>query len=175
MPERSRFLRGLVTWVGFRQTAVPFVAPARSHGSSKYPFSRMLRFSLDGLTAFSTFPLRLASITGFVVALSGVPYALWAVYARLYLDTAVHGWASIVVALLFLGGVQLIAIGILGEYLGRIYEETKGRPLYVTREVIGALDAESMAASAIARTPPGAWAARMPAEARAVGDEALTR
>lgn len=143
MPERTRFLRGLVRWVGFRQTALRFVAAPRTHGTTKFPLSRMLRFSLDGITAFSTVPLRLASYVGLFAALSGIPYALWAVYARLFTDWAVHGWASVVVALLFLGGVQLISIGIMGEYLGRVYEEAKGRPLYLTREVIGELGASA--------------------------------
>jgi dolichol-phosphate mannosyltransferase len=141
MPERTRFLRGLVRWVGFRQTALRFVAAPRSHGRTKYPLSKMIRFSLDGVTAFSTMPLRLASYVGLVAAIGGIPYALWAIYARLFTDWAVHGWASVVVALLFLGGVQLISIGIMGEYLGRVYEETKGRPLYLTRELLGELGA----------------------------------
>ena len=138
MPERARFLRGLVTWVGFKQTAVEFVAKPRLHGSTKYPLSKMIRFSVDGITAFSSVPLRLSSYIGFFTALAGLPYAVWAVYSRLFTDNAAQGWASVIVAVLFLGGVQLIAIGILGEYLGRIYEEVKGRPLYVTREIFGA-------------------------------------
>jgi polyisoprenyl-phosphate glycosyltransferase len=137
MPERARFLRGLVSWVGFKQTAIEFVASPRLHGTTKFPLSKMIRFSLDGVTAFSSVPLRLSSYMGLIAALAGVPYGVWAVYARLFTDDAVHGWASVIVAVLFLGGVQLIAIGILGEYLGRIYEEVKGRPLYVAREIVG--------------------------------------
>ena len=138
MPERARFLRGLVTWVGFRQTSVEFVAKPRLHGNTKFSLSKMIRFSIDGVTAFSSVPLRLSAYMGLLAALSGVPYALWAVYARLFTaDRVVHGWASVIVAVLFLGGVQLIAIGILGEYLGRIYEEVKGRPLYVARQIYG--------------------------------------
>jgi len=136
-PERSRFLRGLVRWVGFRQKAVRFTARQRSHGRTKYPFARMLRFSVDGITAFSIVPLRLASYLGVLVALSGIPYASWAVYKRLFTDEAVHGWASLVVALLVIGGLLLVCIGIIGEYLGRIYEEVKGRPLYIADEVVG--------------------------------------
>jgi dolichol-phosphate mannosyltransferase len=139
LPERGRFLRGLVRWVGLRQTAVPFTADPRRHGTTKYPFSRMVRFSLDGLTSFSTVPLRFASYLGTLVALSAIPYALWAVYVRLFTDEAVTGWASLVVALLMLGGVQLFCLGIVGEYIGRMYEEVKGRPLYITDEVIGDL------------------------------------
>jgi polyisoprenyl-phosphate glycosyltransferase len=137
MPERARFLRGLVSWVGFKQIAVEFVAKPRLHGSTKYPISKMIRFSLDGVTAFSSVPLRLSSYMGFLIALAGLPYAIWAVYSRLFTNNAAQGWASVIVAVLFLGGVQLIAIGILGEYLGRIYEEVKGRPLYVAREMFG--------------------------------------
>jgi polyisoprenyl-phosphate glycosyltransferase len=137
LPERARFVRGLVRWVGFRQKAVHFTARRRTRGSTKYPLSRMLRFSMDGVTAFSTMPLRFASYLGAFAAFSSIPYALWAVYKRLFTDDAVHGWASVVVAVLILGGVQLICLGIIGEYLGRVYEESKGRPLYITDEVIG--------------------------------------
>jgi dolichol-phosphate mannosyltransferase len=137
MPERARFLRGLVSWVGFRQTAVEFVASPRLHGTTKYPLSKMIRFSVDGVTAFSSVPLRLSSYMGVFAALACIPYAIWAIYSRLFTNNAAHGWASVIVAVLFLGGVQLIAIGILGEYLGRIYEEVKGRPLYVAREIFG--------------------------------------
>jgi dolichol-phosphate mannosyltransferase len=137
MPERARFLRGLVSWVGFKQTGVEFVANPRLHGTTKYPLSKMLRFSVDGVTAFSSFPLRLSSYMGLFAAIACIPYAVWAVYSRLFTNNAAQGWASVIVAVLFLGGVQLIAIGILGEYLGRIYEEVKGRPLYVAREIVG--------------------------------------
>jgi polyisoprenyl-phosphate glycosyltransferase len=136
-PERARFVRGLVRWVGFRQKAVHFTARRRTRGSTKYPLSRMLRFSMDGVTAFSTMPLRFASYLGVLAALSAIPYAMWAVYKRLFTDDAVHGWASVVVAVLVLGGVQLICLGIIGEYLGRVYEESKGRPLYITDIVVG--------------------------------------
>ena len=97
----------------------------------------MVRFSLDGLTGFSTAPLRFASYLGMVVALSGIPYAGWAIDLRLFTDEAVHGWASLVVALLLVGGLQLLCLGIVGEYIGRMYEEVKGRPLYIADEVMG--------------------------------------
>ncbi len=150
MPERARFLRGLVRWVGFRQTEVPFVAAPRIHGRTKYSLSKMLRFSIDGVTGFSISPLRVSSYVGFAAAISGIPYALWAIYIRLLTDEAVSGWASVVVAVLFLGGVQLIAIGVLGEYLGRVYDEVKRRPLYFTREVLGSVSAPS-------ETEPQTW------------------
>ncbi len=137
LPERARFVRGLVRWVGFRQKAVHFTARRRTRGSTKYPLSRMLRFSMDGVTAFSTMPLRFASYLGGLAATAAIPYAMWAIYKRLFTDDAVHGWASVVVAVLILGGVQLICLGIIGEYLGRVYEESKGRPLFITDKVIG--------------------------------------
>lgn len=137
LPERARFVRGLVRWVGFRQKAVRFTAKPRRHGSTKYPLSRMLRFSVDGVTAFSTMPLRFASYLGAFTALSGIPYAAWAIYMRVFTDDAVHGWASLIVAMLVLGGLQLLCLGIVGEYLGRVYEEVKGRPLYIPERFIG--------------------------------------
>ena len=140
LPERARFMRGLVRWVGFRQTAVRFTARMRTRGQTKYPFSRMLRFSVDGVTAFSTMPLRFASYLGTLVALSGIPYAAWAVYKRVFTNDAVPGWASLVVAVLVIGGLHLICLGIIGEYIGRVYEEVKGRPLYLADEVVGDLE-----------------------------------
>jgi dolichol-phosphate mannosyltransferase len=147
LPERARFVRGLVRWVGFRQKALPFTARKRAHGYTKYPLSRMVRFSVDGVTAFSTMPLRFASYAGAIAALSGIPYALWAIYARLFTDEAVHGWASIMVAVLILGGAQLLSLGIIGEYLGRVYEEVKGRPLYIPDRFIGEFGRPSIVAS----------------------------
>ena len=94
-------------------------------------------FAIDGITSFSTFPLRLAIYLGFIAAVIGIPYAIWAVYLRLFTNEAVTGWSSLIVAILFLGGVQLICMGILGEYVGRIYEEVKGRPLYIAQETLG--------------------------------------
>jgi polyisoprenyl-phosphate glycosyltransferase len=135
--ERSRFVRGLVTWVGFRQTAIPYVAAKRHAGTTKYSLGRMLSFAVDGITSFSTFPLRCSTYLGFLSALAGIPYAVWAIYLKLFTDATVSGWSSLIVAVLFLGGVQLIALGILGEYVGRIYEEVKQRPLYLVQETIG--------------------------------------
>jgi dolichol-phosphate mannosyltransferase len=160
LPERARFLRGLVRWVGFRQTAVRFTARLRVRGNTKYPFSRMLRFSVDGVTAFSTMPLRFASYLGTVVALSGIPYAAWAVYKRLFTNDAVPGWASLVVAVLVIGGLHLICLGIIGEYVGRVYEEVKGRPLYLTDEVIGDL---AISPRSLPRHRPERAAAHSPA------------
>ncbi|MBX3438642.1 MAG: glycosyltransferase family 2 protein [Planctomycetaceae bacterium] len=137
LQERSRFMRGLISWVGFRQIAIPYVAEPRFAGVSKYTVRKMLRFATDGLTSFSIFPLRIATYLGLLAALSGLPYALWAVWTRLFTDTAAPGWASLIVSILFLGGVQLICLGVLGEYVGRIYEEVKCRPLYIARDTMG--------------------------------------
>lgn len=136
MPERSRFVRGLARWVGFRQTGVPFMADKRRAGATKYTLRRLLRLGVSGITGFSTFPLRIATYLGLLSALVGVPYGLWAIYVRLFTDWAdkASGWASLMVGLLFLGGVQLICLGIIGEYLAKIYEEVKQRPLYIAQE-----------------------------------------
>lgn len=137
MNERARFLRGMVSWVGFRQTSISFQAPPRLHGVSQYSFRKMVRLAMAGITNFSKAPLRLATWLGFLAALAGIPYALWAIYAKLFTDQTVPGWTSITVLLLFLGGVQLLCLGILGEYLGRVYDEVKQRPLYLVRSSHG--------------------------------------
>jgi dolichol-phosphate mannosyltransferase len=137
MRERNRFFRGLVTWVGFRQVGVPYVAAARHSGQTKYRFRKLLSLALDAITAFSSAPLRLCTYFGFLSALSVTPYAIWAIYVRLFTDRFVPGWSALIVAVLFLGGIQLISVGILGEYVGRIYDEVKKRPLYITRELVG--------------------------------------
>lgn len=137
LKERNRFVRGLVAWIGFRQAAMPYVAAARFSGVTKYSFTKMFAFAIDGIASFSTLPLRFSAVIGFIAALIGVPYAIWALYARIFTDTVVPGWTSVVVAVLFLGGVQLMSLGIIGEYIGRIYDEVKGRPLYIAREMLG--------------------------------------
>lgn len=142
MPERDRFLRGMVSWVGFRQVAVPYRREARFAGESKFPLFKMLRFAADAVFSFSFTPLRLAVWTGFLVlgiALLGI---LYAIALRFFFDPShwVRGWASIFVAVLFMGGVQLISLGIMGEYVGRIYGEVKQRPLYFVRERFGFRD-----------------------------------
>lgn len=137
MPERSRFLRGMVSWVGFRQQGIPYRPHPRHSGKSKYPLGKMFGLALQGLTSFSSMPLRVSAYLGLAAALAGLPYAIWAVYAKLFTDLVVPGWASLLVAVLFLGGVQLMSIGVIGEYVGRIYIEVKRRPLYLAEELIG--------------------------------------
>ena len=142
MPERDRFLRGMVSWVGFRQIAVPYKREARFAGTTGYSLVKMIGFAIDAIVSFSFAPLRLAVWTGFFVlglALFGIIYA---VILRFFGDPSlwVRGWASIFVAILFMGGVQLISLGIIGEYVGRIYGEVKQRPLYFVRERFGFRD-----------------------------------
>ncbi len=134
MRERHRFLRGMVAWVGFRQIGVPYKRAPRFAGETKYPLRKMLKFALDAITGFSYFPLQLATYMGFLSAgLAIVAIPIVAV-ARMTGSQAFYGQASTLIAVLFLGGVQLISLGILGEYIGRIYDEIKGRPLYVVAE-----------------------------------------
>lgn len=136
MREKDRFVRGLVSWIGFRQTPVLYKREARFAGSTKYPFRKMLRFALDGITSFSTAPLKLATWIGFWV--SGVAFAyIVSVPVQWYLGITVHGFSTIIVAVLFLGGVQLICLGIIGEYIGRIFNEIKPRPMYIVERVVG--------------------------------------
>ncbi|MDX6692867.1 MAG: polyisoprenyl-phosphate glycosyltransferase [Blastocatellia bacterium] len=137
MPERDRFLRGMVSWVGFKQIAVLYARAPRRAGTGKYPFMKMLKFALDGVLSFSLTPLRLAIWTGFLAILMAVAGIIYAVLLRLYTTDWVRGWASLFVAVLFMGGVQLISLGIIGEYIGRIYGEVKQRPLYLLREKAG--------------------------------------
>ncbi|MGB9181041.1 MAG: glycosyltransferase family 2 protein [Pyrinomonadaceae bacterium] len=139
MPERDRFLRGMVAWVGFRQIAVFYKRAPRHAGASKYPFLKMLRFATDAVLSFSFTPLRLAIWTGFGAIVFAVAGILYAIALRFFFDPShwVRGWASIFVAVLFMGGVQLISLGIIGEYIGRIYGEVKQRPLYFVQEELG--------------------------------------
>jgi polyisoprenyl-phosphate glycosyltransferase len=135
--ERNRFIRGLAGWIGFRQTAVTYVRDVRQAGETKYPLKKMLRFALNGLLSFSVVPLQLASYLGFLISSIGFFYIVYAIGLKLFTDQVVLGWTSVMVAVLFLGGVQLVSLGIIGEYIGRIYEEVKQRPLYVVDEAKG--------------------------------------
>jgi len=137
MPERDRFIRGMVTWVGFKQIAVPYRRAARAAGQSKYPLMKMLRFALTGLVSFSRMPLHIVTMIGvFCAALStiGIIYAL---IMRLFTGVWQEGWTLLFIAVVFFGGVQLICIGIVGEYVGRIYAEVKQRPWYLVRRRVG--------------------------------------
>ncbi len=136
MPERHRLLRGMCSWIGFRQYGLKYTRAARLAGHTKYPLRKMINLALDGIASFSTLPLRFVSALGFLTAglsLIGIVYAL---VVRLFTHTWVAGWAISFVGMLFLGGVQMISLGIVGEYVGRIYSETKQRPLYLARSVL---------------------------------------
>jgi dolichol-phosphate mannosyltransferase len=132
--EKDRFVRGLVSWIGFRQIGIPYERDSRLAGETKYPFSKMFKFALDGITSFSNLPLKLASWLGYLASLLAFIY-LVSVFVQRAMGYTVEGWATIMVAMLFLGGVQLICIGIIGEYIGRIFNETKSRPLYVIESI----------------------------------------
>lgn len=134
--EKDRFVRGLVSWIGFRQTGVPYHRDKRFAGETKYPYSKMIKFAYDGITAFSTVPLKLATWLGYGASAFAFLYLL-SVFVQKALGITVQGWATVMVAMLFLGGVQLICLGIIGEYLGRVFNELKPRPMYVVEELIG--------------------------------------
>jgi glycosyltransferase involved in cell wall biosynthesis len=133
MPERNRFLRGMTVWIGFHQTAVPYERDARFAGETKYTWRRMSRFALDAISSFSWMPLQLATLLGFVFSICAFLALPLVVVARLT-GIYVQGVPSLLFVVLFLGGIQLITVGIIGEYVGRIYDEVKGRPLYLVRE-----------------------------------------
>ncbi len=139
LPERNRFMKGLFAWVGFRQAEVSYDRDPRLHGNTTWNYWRLWNFALEGITSFSTVPLRIWSYVGVVVSL--VALALAMVLVIRGTDPDAPGYASLMVAVLFLGGVQLISLGVLGEYLGRIYREVKGRPLYLVRDRWGVEDA----------------------------------
>ena len=134
MRERHRFLRGMSVWVGFKQTGVPYKRAARYAGETKYPLKKMLRFASDAITGFSYFPLQLATYLGFISAGLSILAIPIVIGFRLAGSKAFFGQATTLIAVLLLGGVQLISLGILGEYIGRLYDEAKGRPLYIVRE-----------------------------------------
>jgi dolichol-phosphate mannosyltransferase len=138
MPERDRFVRGMVSWLGFSQVAVPYRRVARAAGVTKYPLFKMLKFAADGIFSFSTIPLRIATWLGFVASGIAILGILVTVIEHLIgMSGLVKGWASILVTVLFIGGVQLICMGIIGEYIGRIYGESKRRPLFIVSERLG--------------------------------------
>jgi glycosyltransferase involved in cell wall biosynthesis len=134
--ETHRFIRGIVSWIGFRQTAVFYDRPSRAAGETKYPLSKMLRLALDAITSFSVLPLRFATYLGMLISVASVGAALWAVIEHFVIGGTVPGWTATVVLISLLSSVQLLMIGILGEYVGRIYEQVKGRPLYLVAETL---------------------------------------
>jgi dolichol-phosphate mannosyltransferase len=131
LPEKNRYVRGLISWLGFKQTGIDFVREKRFAGETKYPLKKMLKFSIDAITTFSYKPLKLATAFGAFVSILNFIYLLVILYQRFFTDRNIQGWTSIVVVSLFLNGIVLIMLGIIGEYIGRIYDEAKGRPLYI--------------------------------------------
>lgn len=137
MPERNRFMKGLFAWAGFRQAAISYHREERKLGKTKFNYWKLWTLAIDGITSASTLPLRVWSYLGAFVALGALAYAVYIIILTLTSGINVPGYASLMVAVLFLGGLQLLSLGVLGEYVGRILTETKGRPLYVVRETIG--------------------------------------
>jgi polyisoprenyl-phosphate glycosyltransferase len=168
MRERNRFLRGMTVWVGYRQAAVPYKRDPRYAGTTKYTIPKMLRFSFDAISSFSHRPLQLATLLGFLISTLAF-IAIPVVVVLRVLGSYLPGFGSVTIAVLLLGGIQLIAIGLIGEYVGRIYDEVKGRPLYLVRSSVNIPDHEAPAAPAAAAP---ARAAPAPA-LRSDPDEAL--
>ena len=137
MPERDRFVRGMVSWVGFNQTSLPYERAERFAGESKYPLSKMLRFAIDGILSFSIKPLQISVGLGMISAILAMMGIVYALALRVFTDIWIEGWTTLIITVLFLGGIQLISVGILGEYVGRTYNEVKKRPLYVVQEYVG--------------------------------------
>ncbi|HEY5593595.1 MAG TPA: glycosyltransferase family 2 protein [Nitrospiria bacterium] len=141
--ERHRFVRGLTLWIGFRQAGVLYPRAERLAGSTKYPFGKMLKLAWDGVTSFSFAPLRIAIYLGLIVSVLSFVFGLFVIFGRFFFNQTellgfpTHGWGSLMVAVLFLAGVQLIVLGMMGEYLGRTYDEVKRRPLYILRDKMG--------------------------------------
>lgn len=135
--ERSIFLRGIINWVGYRQAVIRYRADARYRGESKYSLLKMLRFATNGITSFSSVPLYISAFLGVIISMCSFLYGAIVIYLRLFTDRAVEGWTSVMVALLFLGGIHLMTLGIVGIYLGQVYNEVKGRPRYLLRRIYG--------------------------------------
>jgi polyisoprenyl-phosphate glycosyltransferase len=163
MRERNRFLRGMTVWVGYRQAAVPYTRDRRFAGKTKYTIPKMLRFSLDAISSFSHRPLQLATLLGFIISTLAF-IAIPVVIVLRILGSYLPGFSSLTIAVLLLGGIQLIAIGIIGEYVGRIYDEVKGRPLYLVRSRVNIPDEDAAAAvpSQSGAMPPAQSAPRRP-------------
>lgn len=137
MPERTRFMKGMFAWVGYKQTSILFDREPRWKGKTTWNYWKLWNFAIDGITSFSTIPLRIWSYLGLIISMACLLYAFFLVVRTIIFGIDVPGYASLMVAILFLGGVQLISLGVIGEYLGRVYEEVKARPLYVVRETYG--------------------------------------
>ncbi len=137
MPERQRFMKGIFAWVGYKQTSILFDREPRYQGQTKWNYWKLWNFAIDGITSFSFLPLKVWTYVGLIIALVSLVYASFLILRTIIFGIDVPGYASLMVAVLFLGGIQLLTLGIIGEYIGRVYEEVKGRPLYLARDCYG--------------------------------------
>lgn len=135
--EYSVFIRGMVNWMGFNSMQIHYKSSERFSGVSKYSIRKMISFALDGITSFSSMPLHISMVLGLLISLLSFIYLVYALYIRFFTNEALEGWTSIIISVLFIGGIQLISIGILGEYLGKIFYEVKKRPRYIINKKIG--------------------------------------
>lgn len=135
MKEQHRYIRGLIAWIGFRQTGLEYDRDERFDGETKFSVSKMLKFALDGITSFSSAPLKFSSYLGFTSAFFGALYTIYILYLKLFTDSTIQGWTSVMIVALVLGGIQLIALGMIGEYLSRVHDQSKNRPLYVIEKI----------------------------------------
>lgn len=142
--ERARFIRGMIGAIGYKQVQIEFIAPKRFAGTSKFSLQKMLHFALDGITAYSKTPLRLAFYAGMIMGGLSIAVTAHVFYIKCFTEDAVPGWATITASISFLGGIQLIGIGIIGEYVGRIFEEVKQRPLYLLRKEPSVFDRQAL-------------------------------
>lgn len=167
MPERDRFIRGMVAWMGFKQVPLVYARAERLAGTTKYPLKKMVRFAIDAITSFSVRPLRLASLFGLFLFIPTMALLAYVIYSW-FTDNYVRGWASLMTLILFIGTMQMFLLGVIGEYLGRLFLEVKGRPLFIIKEVIGANQAATTGEyNILARH--GASARAHPAESRVPG------
>ena len=134
MPEHNKFLRGQIAWTGFNQTSILYKREERYAGTTNYSYSKMFQFAFDGITSFSNLPLRLATYLGFIVSFISFLVIIYTLYQKYFGMDVVQGWSSTMISILFIGGVQLICLGIIGEYLGRIMDNVKKRPLYIVKD-----------------------------------------
>jgi len=134
--ENNRYVRGLTYWIGFKQIGVPYERDKRFAGKSKYPIKKSFKLAYDAIFSFSNFPLKIATYFGFIVSFLSFLYLIYALIIKLFTNSVIHGWTSLMISILFLGGVQLICLGIIGEYIARINDEVKKRPLYIIKEII---------------------------------------
>ncbi|ACK68359.1 glycosyl transferase family 2 [Rippkaea orientalis PCC 8801] len=152
IPERNRFMKGLFAWVGFKQTAILYDRLPRYQGKTKWNYWKLWNFAIDGITSFSMVPLKVWSYLGVILSFLAFLYGIFLIVRTLILGIDVPGYASLMVTTLFLGGIQLISLGVIGEYLGRVYEEVKQRPLYLVRECYGITSQNEMSSSRIYKT-----------------------